>query len=339
MAHWVLSHPSALAAAVALAALWLLESVAPFFLHRTPRAPHGARNITLGLINGALRAAFFPAALFAAATVGEERSWGLLRIAGLPIWANAILAVLLLDLVNYAWHVASHHWRWLWRFHAVHHHDDAVDATTAFRFHAGDVILNALVVVVAVAALGLRVEHVLLYEAILLPVSIFHHGNIRISERLDRILRTILVTPRMHWVHHSRWVRETDSNFAGIFSFWDRIFGTFRLRADPATLELGLDGYDPADHRTLKGCLLTPFGPVKSLPGRAPDDAAYHDNQGGNDAGGRSRPLASPSTHPSRGRRLPLALAVADHTPLDTRTLRPCPTQRPQPSDPAFPAD
>src|SRR5207247_2445524 len=129
-------------------------------------------------------------------------------------------------------------------------------------------------------------------------------------ERADRALRWVVVTPRMHWVHHSRWQPETDSNYAGIFSFWDRLFGTFRLRQDPATLELGLDGYDAAIHATLRGCLATPFGPIKSRPGRPPLGAAAADSNEGPGANPTLAPiaggtgdrwhgeLASPSTHP-----------------------------------------
>jgi sterol desaturase/sphingolipid hydroxylase (fatty acid hydroxylase superfamily) len=328
MMHWFATYPSPFAAAVALGLLWLTESLYPFFRPERSRHAHGVRNLALGLFIGLLRSTFFPAALFLVATAAADRSWGVLNWLHAPAWAAAIAAVLLLDLVNYAWHVASHQWRWLWRFHAVHHHDESLDSTTAFRFHAGDVLFNAIVILIAVAILGLRVEHVLLYEAILLPVSIFHHGNIRIPERIDRPLRAAIVTPRMHWVHHSRWFRETDSNYSGVFSFWDRLFGTFRLREDPATLRIGLDGYEASDHATLRGCLATPFGPIKSLRGRASGDLVGETGLPEQEP----TPLASPATHPSHGRLLPLALAVAAQTPATIRTLRPCPTLPPDPA-------
>jgi sterol desaturase/sphingolipid hydroxylase (fatty acid hydroxylase superfamily) len=363
--------------------MWLAESVFPFFVRGAGRAQHDARNMALGAVNGLVRAAFFPAALLAIATFGEERHLGAMRWIGAPGWAAAGAAVLLLDLMNYAWHIASHRWRFLWRFHIVHHHDAAVDASTALRFHAGDVFFNMLVVLAVAAVLGLRVEHVLLYEAILLPLSIFHHANLALPERWDRVLRAVIVTPRMHWVHHSRWREETDSNFSGIFSFWDRLFGTFRVGVDPGTLDLGLDGYSSAIHGTLRGCLLTPFGPVASERGHAPErvvempsaalsvegaaarppadsssrQPSLPTSNEDPDASGHSPPLASPSTHPSRGRHLPLALAVYFHTRAPgrarpgavsrtpaalsrgsargaagpPRTLRPCPTPPPPP--------
>jgi sterol desaturase/sphingolipid hydroxylase (fatty acid hydroxylase superfamily) len=331
MSQWIATSPAVLAAAGALALLWLLESLAPFF---TPgrRIPHALRNITLGLINGVVRAAFFPAALVALTEVGRAHHLGLLRLVAIPAWAGALIAVLVLDLANYLWHVASHQWKFLWRFHAVHHHDEAVDATTALRFHAGDVVLNSAFTLAVVLPMGLEVWHILLYETLLISSSIFHHANIRIPERVDRALRTLLVTPRMHWVHHSRWREETDSNYSGLFSFWDRLFGTFRLRPDPATLTLGLDGYAAADYATLRGCLVTPLGPIKSGPGEASGDALSVDDPRAHAAPTSNGALASPATHPSRGRHLPLALAVASSTSAPPRTLPPCP-----PTDPNVP--
>jgi sterol desaturase/sphingolipid hydroxylase (fatty acid hydroxylase superfamily) len=95
---------------------------------------------------------------------------------------------------------------------------------------------------------------------ILLPVILFHHSNVRVPRRLDNALRWLIVTPWMHWVHHSRWQPETDSNYASVLSIWDRLFGTFRLRADPRQIELGLDeDRNERQWRTLWGMLTRPF--------------------------------------------------------------------------------
>lgn len=225
------------------------------------------RNVALGMINGAARVLFYPALLLMVTTATHVYDFGILHKFAVPAWSEFLIAVLALDFVGYAWHIACHQCRFLWRFHAVHHHDDEVDSTTAFRFHVAEVMASSLITVAGAAVLGLGMLHVLLYEALVVPLSIFHHGNARLPRWLDRALGLVIVTPRMHWVHHSRWVAETDSNYSGIFSFWDRLFGTLRERDDPQRLRLGLDGYSEED-QTLRGCLLTPFGPVKSKPGR-----------------------------------------------------------------------
>ena len=64
----------------------------------------------------------------------------------------------------------------------------------------------------------------------------------------------------MHWVHHSDYQPETDSNFSSVFSFWDRIFGSFRLVADPRALTLGLEDMERRrEWATLPGMVAMPF--------------------------------------------------------------------------------
>jgi sterol desaturase/sphingolipid hydroxylase (fatty acid hydroxylase superfamily) len=223
--------------------------------------------MSLGLTSALVRAPLFPTAFEAAGAWSAERGLSVFALAGVPSWMAWLLCVPLLDLTNYAWHIASHRWQPLWRFHCVHHHDDAVDSTTAFRFHAGDAFLSSLVTLLVVAVFGLSVGQVLLYEALVIPASIFHHGNIRMWAGLERGLGWILVTPAIHRVHHSRWVKETDSNYAAVFSFWDRAFGTFVMREDATNIRLGLDGYAESEQATVVGCLATPFLPLRSLEG------------------------------------------------------------------------
>lgn len=262
MLDWIAAHPSALAAAASLAVLWLAETLYPVFAHGNGRHAHGARNVTLGVINGVVRALFFPAALVLVSAASARSSGGVLHAADPPAWAAACLAVMALDAAGYAWHVASHHAPLLWRFHAVHHHDNAVDSTTAFRFHFGDVVAGSLVTLAVVGLVGLRVEHVLLYEVLLVPVSIFHHGNVRLPRGADRALGWLIVTPRMHWVHHSSRVAETNSNYAPLLSIWDRVFGTYTPPREPGAVRFGLDGFTESDRATLLGCLVTPMRPA-----------------------------------------------------------------------------
>ena len=103
----------------------------------------------------------------------------------------------------------------------------------------------------------------LLYEAIALPIILFHHANIRLPGTLDRILRTVIVTPGMHVIHHSRLQPETNSNFSSCLSLWDRLFRSFRLREHPAEIQPGLDHWERDQWRSLTGMLVAPF----RLPG------------------------------------------------------------------------
>ncbi len=248
-----------IAAGVVLGLLWMGESLAPMFEGRDRRAAHGAANLALGILN-ALLASFLLAGLILFVTEwARSRPFGLLHWLTAPPWVIWPAAFLLFDFWQYVWHRLNHAIPLLWRFHSVHHSDGDLDATSGVRFHTLEILLSGTARLAVLPLLGMTVEQLLLYEAVVLPVVLFHHSNVRVPQRLDRALRSVIVTPWMHWVHHSRWQPETDSNFSSLFSWWDRIFRTLRSRDDPTTIDLGLDGYDEREWRALSGMLVSPF--------------------------------------------------------------------------------
>jgi sterol desaturase/sphingolipid hydroxylase (fatty acid hydroxylase superfamily) len=138
-----------------------------------------------------------------------------------------------------------------------------MDVTTASRFHVGEITLSCLARLPIIALLGVGLLDLVLYETVMFAVVQLHHANIKLPERLERTLRLFIVTPYMHKVHHSDWQPETDSNYSSLFSFWDRVFGSFRLRDDPHSVHFGLQELATPEDQTLKGLLATPF---KGLP-------------------------------------------------------------------------
>lgn len=257
----MLDDPMAVKALLAgglLAFLWLCEGLAPMFAGRRRRLEHAGSNLALGALN-AIASSLIGAAMFVAAAEWSRRAgFGLLHRLDMPWWAQALFAVVLFDAWHYLCHRACHHLPLLWRLHAIHHSDKEVDASTAMRFHTVEIALTATANAMAIALIGMTVPMALLYELILLPVTLFHHSNVRIAEPLDRALRWLIVTPRMHWVHHSDYQPETDSNFASIFSIWDRLFGSYRV-AEPTNLSLGLRGYTEREWRSVQGMLTSPL--------------------------------------------------------------------------------
>ena len=249
----------ALLGAGALLGLWLLESLAPTYHASRDRTAHAMRNLSLGAANALVAAALLVAVTVAVIEVCRRPGFGLLRWVELPIVARWAIALVALDLTHYAAHIAFHKTPALWRIHAVHHHDADVDVTTAARFHPLEIAAHALAMLPAIALVGLSLRHVVAYETALVATSMFHHANLRMPRRLDRLLRLLIVTPRMHWVHHSEWQPETDSNYGSVLSLWDRLFGTFRLRPDPASIRFGLEGFTRRDTRSLRGMILTPL--------------------------------------------------------------------------------
>jgi len=244
--------------ALALAALWVAESLLPMFAGRRARWSHLGSNLGLGAIN-AIVAAGVAFALLGVTEWARLNEIGLLHVLPLPAWAQWVLALVLFDCWQYAWHRLNHQTPLLWRFHAVHHADAEMDVTSGVRFHTGEMILSFLARLAVLPALGMTLPQLLVYEAVSLPIILFHHSNLKISERWDRRLRWLIVTPRMHFVHHSRWQPETDSNYASFLSVWDRLFGSFRLRARPEEISLGLDHWESREWRSLPGMLAAPF--------------------------------------------------------------------------------
>ena len=246
-----------------LISLLLWETVQPFIelfgRSGRARAGHLLRNLILAAVNSAAVALGFVTLWAWAALYSEAHGIGLLHRLPLGTWLHVVSAVLVMDVCTYGWHRLNHRVPLLWRFHRVHHSDAQMDVTTAGRFHFGEIALSSLLRVPLILLLGIRLPELVAYEAMMFAVVQFHHANIGLPEWMDRLLRLAIVTPAMHKVHHSRVQPETDSNYTSLLSFWDRLFGTFRLRDDPRTIRFGLDGLDQKGDQTLAGLIKTPF--------------------------------------------------------------------------------
>lgn len=245
-----------------LVVLWAGESIVPMFAGRRRRLSHGAANIALGIINGIVGSALFAGAILIATEWSRENSIGLLSQLpkAWPAWIPFVIGLVLLDLWMYVWHRINHSVLFLWRFHAVHHSDRELDATSAVRFHTGEIVFSGIARLLVLPVLGVSLPMLLVYELILLPAILFHHSNLRVGRALDGALRAVIVTPWMHWVHHSVLRNETNSNYGSVLSVWDRLFGSFRLRTEPSQIELGLSDDSSEDSwRTIVGMLSRPF--------------------------------------------------------------------------------
>jgi len=187
----------------------------------------------------------------------SEQSFGLLAWAA-P-WSTWVLGFLLLDLSFYYWHRLNHRVPLLWRFHNVHHADPDLDVSTAFRFHLGEVAVSAVFRVVQIAVIGVPLIVYATYEMVFQAATYFHHSNVRLPVRLERLLNLVFVTPRMHGIHHSDYREETDSNYSVVFSVWDRIHQSFRWSIPQHEIRIGVPGYAHASDNSVVNLLLMPF--------------------------------------------------------------------------------
>ncbi len=241
----------------------------PFFFRRwRERGLHAGRNFGVGTLNSVVVSTFIATVWLWVSGWTAEHQFGLFHWGKLPGWMNLLGAMVLLDGWMYKWHWLNHRWRFLWRFHRLHHSDACMDVTTASRFHLGEILFSSLLRVPLLVLSGIQLWQVVLYEAVLFAVVQFQHANIALPRWLDDSLRVFIVTPAMHRIHHSRVQSETDSNYASLFSFWDRVFGTFAWREDQSAIQLGLDGFDQPVQQSWMGMLKTP------LDQRQPPDCA-----------------------------------------------------------------
>ena len=166
---------------------------------------------------------------------------GLLNSLSSPAW-KAVLSFLMLDLLMYLWHKASHSFDCLWMFHKVHHNDPYLNITTSFRIHFLELVITNILKAVLIIILGIEEAMVLTSEAIMTLFIMFHHTNI--SFKGEKLLGQVIIVPSLHRTHHSVQRSEHDSNYGAVLSLWDRLFGT-RLELEPA--EIGIKGCSPLD--------------------------------------------------------------------------------------------
>ncbi len=245
---------------ILFAAMAVWEIVAPRRALATGRAGRWFSNLVIVFINTILVRVIFPVMPVALAVAAGARGWGLLNSFNGPSWLEFVIALVLLDLSVYLQHVMYHVLPPLWRLHLVHHADLDVDVTTGLRYHPVEIIISFMARLSAVAVIGPDPLAVAVYEIALNGMLMFDHGNVRLPAGADGILRSVFVTPEMHRVHHSAVIRETNSNFGFILSWWDRAFGTYRPQpaAGHEGMETGLRQYRDEGGLSLPRLLVLP---------------------------------------------------------------------------------
>ncbi len=221
-------------AILAFIALLVTEKLKPYrrFTETIDKASY-VTNTTTFLFNNVILTALRATSLFFVAQ--KFSSYGLLSEMGNhPLkW---LLTFLLYDFAIYLWHVASHHFEFLWRFHKVHHSDKSFNVSTGFRFHVFDLFLEIPYKCLFVITIGVDAYLVLAIETIQLFFIFFHHSNISFANE-DKLSKYI-ITPYLHRTHHSTLRSEHDSNYGIVLAFWDQMFGT---RKDVVPEKIGLD--------------------------------------------------------------------------------------------------
>jgi len=204
---------------------------------------------------------FVPAGAVGFAVETGARQGGLFNNLGLPLYVAVPASFVLLDLAIYLQHVMFHAVPLFWRVHRMHHADLDFDVTTGVRFHPIEILLSLRIKLGLVVVLGPPAVVVLIFEIALNSTSMFNHSNLRLTDRMDAALRTVLVTPDMHRVHHSIVGHETNSNFGFNLSWWDRLLGTYcpQPAAGHEQMIIGIDIFRDTTELRLDRMLRQPF--------------------------------------------------------------------------------
>jgi sterol desaturase/sphingolipid hydroxylase (fatty acid hydroxylase superfamily) len=224
--------------AVAILAVFALLFAAEALCGYRDNSPKTTRqsyltNLGTFIMNDTLMSLMSVSALFQVAE--HFGQWGLLQRVSDPL-LKGLIAFLSFDLALYLWHRINHTFDWLWIFHKVHHSDPTMNVSTAFRLHFVEVVLTAVVKAAFIVAMGVDTAVVLASEAVITLMVMLHHANIRFPG--EGWLAKLVIVPYLHRTHHSTLRKEHDNNYGAVFSFWDRLFGSF---ADKEPEKIGLE--------------------------------------------------------------------------------------------------
>jgi sterol desaturase/sphingolipid hydroxylase (fatty acid hydroxylase superfamily) len=242
-----------------LGGLFWLERRRPLWSERESKTRRNGRNLAVAGL-GALTIHFAESPItYPLAKIVERRRWGLLQWIHLPRVLQGLATVLLLDYTLYLQHVLHHRLPFLWRFHAVHHVDLDLDASTALRFHFGEIALSIPYRAAQVLLIGVDPQILFIWQTFLLLSIMFHHSNVQLPMPIEDRLVRFIVTPRMHGIHHSNDPRNQNSNWSGGLTLWDALHRTLNLGIPQQEVEIGVKGFDQPEQVTLPKILTQPF--------------------------------------------------------------------------------
>jgi sterol desaturase/sphingolipid hydroxylase (fatty acid hydroxylase superfamily) len=248
----LLSRPTARAGLVLgwFAALMLAEVASPLRRSREAKGRRLLRNLAIAGLGSIAQSVEQRVSQRLAKHV-QRRRWGLIQQLDLSPAVELAAGLAALDYTLFVWHVLTHRVPLLWRFHAVHHADRDLDASTALRFHAAELALSIPWRAAQVSLLGITPRVLSAWQTALMMSVLFHHSNLKLGARFERWLGYLIATPRLHGIHHSIRSDERDSNWSSGFSLWDRLHGTFRADVPARAITIGLPEKQRADSVTI----------------------------------------------------------------------------------------
>lgn len=195
-----------------------------------------------------LLTALIPTTATSLAAYAQRHGIGLFPSFGMSGWPAIVASLLVLDAGYYGMHRLAHRWDWLWRLHRVHHCDTALDISTAFRHHPIDLLVSLALTAALTVVFGLSALSIPIYALIAVLLSIPQHADLLMSNALEAKLSGIVVTPGVHRIHHGADISDTDSNYGGVLTVWDWLFGTLQQHSPRKRVDMRIGLGPDHDH-------------------------------------------------------------------------------------------
>lgn len=154
-----------------------------------------------------------------------------------PVIFQAILMLVLSELIHYWWHRSCHEKKFLWRFHAVHHSVKKLHWINVGRFHLIEKCCQFIFEAVPFLILGVSIEVISLCYLFYSTTGFFQHSNVDVKLGF---LNSIISGPELHRWHHSREINESNNNYGTNLIIWDLVFGTWFFPKEREVEKLGL---------------------------------------------------------------------------------------------------
>ena len=236
-----------------------IELAAPYRRPSVSKLKRWANNMSLTVINSVILNLIFAGAVVATANHVTANHIGVMNLFEAPRWLKIVLTVAFFDFLLYVWHLLNHEMPLLWRFHRVHHTDLNMDVSTATRFHLGELMISATIKLGLIYLWGAEVLAVVIFETLLVFCAQFHHSSLKIPAWVERIIGPVTITPSMHRIHHSVKIKERNTNYGTIFSWWDRAMGTLLTKVKQDGIRIGVGGHYEESKLNLPNLALMPF--------------------------------------------------------------------------------
>lgn len=210
----------------AFVALVLAEMIAARFRDRRRYCPKDTLT-SLGLGLGSTVAGVLSAGLVFALAVWVHQ-FALFEIGWAWYWF--VIAFVLDDLAYYVFHRSAHRVRWFWASHVIHHSSQHYNLSTALRQTWTGFFSATFIFRLPLFLIGFPPAMVFFVAALNLVYQFWIHTET--IGRMPRWFEAVMNTPSHHRVHHATNPCYLDSNYAGVFIVWDRMFGTFVAERD-----------------------------------------------------------------------------------------------------------